>query len=485
MEVCEFLERTMLHLASRLTFPYHLTMSIDTIKITDEQVQAVLELREGHFSDMKSRAIAPSKLTKTLCAFANADGGELYIGIDENNGTFSWQGFRDEEDANGHLQIFEQLFPLGEGFKYEFLSNSNQAGLVLHIIIYRSAVIREASDGKIYLRRGASSMPLLDDRQIMQLERDKGITSFETEFVNTEPEFISNSETTIKFMLDAFPQADPERWLRMQRVIIGEKPTVAGVLLYSDLPQSILPKRSSVKLYRYRTSESAGNRDTLVGNPQTIEGPLCDQIREAVTMTTQLVESIKKLEEGGLATIKYPQETLHEIITNAVIHRDYGIADDVHIRVFDNRIEVESPGRLAGHVSPGNILDERFARNGSIVRLINKFPDPPNKDVGEGLNTAFDAMKKLQLKEPIIKESDHSVLVNIRHEKLASPEQMIMEYLSRHDEITNKIVREMVGIGSENKVKTIFQRLVQREQIERVPGKKGNLAAYRLVKRGS
>jgi ATP-dependent DNA helicase RecG len=44
------------------------------------------------------------------------------------------------------------------------------------------------------------------------------------------------------------------------------------------------------------------------------------------------------------------------------------------------------------------------------VRLINKFPEPPNKDVGEGLNTAFDAMRRLNLKEPIVAERDNSVM---------------------------------------------------------------------------
>jgi ATP-dependent DNA helicase RecG len=76
-------------------------------------------------------------------------------------------------------------------------------------------------------------------------------------------------------------------------------------------------------------------------------------------------------------------------LTNAVIHRDYGIADDIHIRIFDNRVEIESPGRLPAHITPANILDERYSRNGAVVRYINKFPDAPNKDVGEGLNTAF------------------------------------------------------------------------------------------------
>jgi ATP-dependent DNA helicase RecG len=76
-------------------------------------------------------------------------------------------------------------------------------------------------------------------------------------------------------------------------------------------------------------------------------------------------------------------------------------------------------------------LDEQFARNGALVRLINKFPNPPNKDVGEGLNTAFDAMKRLRLKPPTLEELNNSVVVYIRHEALATPEQTVMDYLER------------------------------------------------------
>src|SRR5262249_24596759 len=115
--------------------------------------------------------------------------------------------------------------------------------------------------------------------------------------------------------------------------------------------------------------------------------------------------------------IEYPTEAIHEIVTNAVIHRDYSRNDDIHVRIFDNRIEVFSPGTLPAHVTPKNILDERAARNPKVVRLLNKFRNPPNKDVGEGLNTAFEAMKKLRLKEPIIEQRDNGVLVTLRHEK--------------------------------------------------------------------
>lgn len=196
-----------------------------------------------------------------------------------------------------------------------------------------------------------------------------------------------------------------------------------------------------------------------------------------------MIEGIQKLGPRGLEAISYPQETLHEIVTNALLHRDYSIPVDVHIRIFDNRIEIESPGKLPGHVTLGNILDEQFARNGSIVRLINKFPNPPNKDVGEGLNTAFAAMGKLRLKPPVIQETQNSVLVVIKHEPLASPEEAIMEYLESHEEIVNRIGREITGIASENSMKNVFYKLRDRGLIEPVPGRIGFASAWRKTQK--
>lgn len=143
---------------------------------------------------------------------------------------------------------------------------------------------------------------------------------------------------------------------------------------------------------------------------------------------------------------------------------------------------MESPGKLAGHVTVKNILSEQFARNPKLVRLMNKFPSPPNKDVGEGLNTAFSAMTALRLKPPEIIETDSAVLVIIKHEKLASPEEIIMEYMKIHEIITNSIGREITGISSENTMKRVFYKLRDAGYIERIndDSMRGNKAAWRL-----
>jgi ATP-dependent DNA helicase RecG len=458
-------------------------MAIDIQDLGPHEVEALLETEEGHFADLKAIEIAPARLTKSFSAFSNAEGGELFIGIDEDRktGTRTWRGFENVEAANGHLQAFEDTFPLGQYAEYQFLRNPDPAavGLVLKASIQKSPEIRSSSDGTVYIRRAAQNLPVREPEALQRLEYAKGLRSFETHPVDVPMDFVTNSETIIGFMIDVVPTGEPEPWLRKQLLIRDDNPTVAAVLLFSDEPQAALPKQSTIKVYRYATVDQVGTRKNLKGQPQTIEGNLYDVIHSAVRETVKIVEGIKILGPKGLEPVSYPEVTLHEIITNAALHRDYSIADDIHVRVFDNRIEVESPGKLPAHITPANILEERFGRNGAIVRWINKFPEPPNKDVGEGLRTAFDAMRSLELKPPEITEKQNSVLVSVRHERLASPEEVILEYLSKNSEISNSKVRELTGIGSENKVKRIFQKMIKTGDLESIPGRSLRDTGYR------
>lgn len=463
-------------------------MSFSVKKVNDEEVELLLNTAEGHFVDLKGIDISPASLTKTVSAFANTAGGEIFVGIDEQVGASGkervWRGFENPEAANGMVQAIEAMSPLGNHYAIEFFQNNKEAGLIGHLTIFKSREILSASNGKVFVRRGAQKLPVEGDEAIRRLKLDKGITTFEDELLDVEVREITNSATTIEFMLNVVPTSEPDVFLEKQRVVVKERPTVAGVLLFSEIPQAILPKRSAIKIFRYST-KGEGERDTLAFDPLTIEGPLYDLIYAAVEKSREVIESIQKLGPSGLEAVSYPEEALHEIVTNAVLHRDYSIAADVQIRIYDDRVEIESPGKLAGHVTVANVLKEQYARNPKVVRLINKFPNPPNKDVSEGLNTAFEAMEKLRLKAPELVEQDNSVLVTLKHERLASPEQLVMEYMNSHEEITNLVARDLTGIRSENSMKEVFYRLRNRGLLEQVPGKLGNKAAWRKVTQGA
>ena len=459
--------------------------AISTFRLTPQESTKILSLEEGHFVDLKSKDVSPAKLTKSLSAFANAEGGELFVVIDEDvrQRKRTWRGFDRIEDANGFIQCFERLFPLGIECNFGFLESSIGSGLVLKVEIRKSMDVKLASDGKAYLRRAAQSFPVVGEESLTRLRRNKGIASFETEPVPVEKSLITNSEPIIKFMLEVVPAAEPEPWLKKQQVIVEEKPTVAGLLLFADEPQAAIPKRCGLMIYRYKTKDDEGSRETLDFDPVSIEGCAYDQIKAAVQKTTEIIESVRINTPSGLATVAYPSTALHEVITNAVLHRDYSIADDIHIRIFDNRVEVLSPGTLPAHITPANILNERFARNGAIVCLINKFPNPPNKDVGEGLNTAFNAMREMKLKPPVVSQDGGYVKVILKHEALATPEELILDFLKTHDQIRNKEARDICFIGSENKMKRIIQAMIANGLLELVPGTTRYTAAYRLSRR--
>jgi ATP-dependent DNA helicase RecG len=458
-------------------------MMINTIKITEQQYQELLQLNESHFLDLKGIDIKPANATKTISAFANASGGDIYFGIEEIDRNSEkkriWRGFNDEESANSLIQSIENLSPLANHYSATFLSTNQAPGLVLQVTIFKSKDIIYSSDRTVYVRKNAQKQKIEGDEALQRLRLDKGVVSFEDEVVECELNEVTNSEMVIKFMLSVIPSFEPEFWLKKQRLISNDRVTVAGAMLFSDEPQSLLPKRSAIKLYRYKTRSEEGERDFLDFDPITIEGSAYAIIYNCVNQCKKIVEGVEKLGPEGLERVNYPEEALHEIITNAVLHRDYSLASDIHVRIFDNRIEIESPGKLPGYITLDNILNEQFARNPKIVRIINKFPNPPNKDVGEGLNTAYEAMEKLRLKPPLIEEKENSVLVVLKHEGLGSPEQIVMAYLDNHGDITNSIARQLTGIKSENVMKDVFYRLRDRGSIELVTENKGRSSSWR------
>jgi len=185
------------------------------------------------------------------------------------------------------------------------------------------------------------------------------------------------------------------------------------------------------------------------------------------------MSNVKIWTPKGLDTVNYPQETIWEILVNAVIHRDYSISDDVHILIFNNRIEIISPGKLPGYVTEENILEARYSRNTKVVRTLNRYKNPPNKDMGEGLNTAFQKMKDWRLKEPTIKVEGNYVKATIAHSPIASPEETIIEFLDHNSQIKNRQGRELTGIRSENSMKRVFYKLRDEGQIKPVMSKNG------------
>lgn len=192
-----------------------------TNHLNADEADSLLDSQENHFRDFKDTRISPAKLTHSVSAFANSDGGELYIGISQVEQRFVWAGFETIEDANGHLQIFEKLFPLGQFFRYEFLTADRGLGNVLFVQILKTPNILKASDSIAYLRRGAQNIPQTSPEELRRLELNKGIASFESDTVNVSPSELYASEITKTFVSHVIPKAQAESWLRKQQLVRG------------------------------------------------------------------------------------------------------------------------------------------------------------------------------------------------------------------------------------------------------------------------
>lgn len=108
---------------------------IETVSIGNDERDKLLSRTEGHFFDFKGLGIAAAKLSRSISAFANADGGEILIGVDEAGGKFTWRGFNVPEDANGIFQMLEGTCPVGPGLDARFLRHESEIGLVLQLEI--------------------------------------------------------------------------------------------------------------------------------------------------------------------------------------------------------------------------------------------------------------------------------------------------------------------------------------------------------------
>ena len=455
--------------------------------ITLDEINQILQYEESWLLDKKGLEIKPAKISRTISAFANTNGGEIYLGIShtEDKTTYVWDGFKDEESFNEFISVLTEILPTYESFSIDAYQHPIERTWVFHIIVHKTNNIIYASDKKAYVRSGVQNLPCNTTEKLFRLQLDKGLASFEDEITQCTFDDISDSAVLRGFIQDVVPQTNPYDWLRKQRVMNGDaKISVAGVLLYDECPQAILPKQSGIRILRYLTDEKEGNRETLEnGYPISIEGDIYSIIHETVSKVKAIVENRGVLGEAGAESKKYPDVTLHELITNAVLHRDYNILKDIQIRIFTNRIEIESPGKLPGHITLENILKEQFSRNPRIIRLITKFPSPPNKDAGEGLNTAFRAMREMHLNYPIIEETDNSVIVTVKHERLADAETLVMDYMETHDVISNSIARELTGITDANKMKQVFNRLKKRDLLEIVPGTRSSATLWRKTKK--
>ena len=245
-------------------------------------------------------------------------------------------------------------------------------------------------------------------------------------------------------------------------------PTRAAVLLFAEEPNGLLDSKCAVRVFHYKGDRIEHSVTTnLVRPPRTAGGPLIVQIRVAVDLTVDALASGIQVGPLGFENVqKYPLRVLREAITNAVIHRDYRHSADIHIRVFDNLIEIESPGAFPGRVNARNISTfGSHPRNRSLVDHLREFPSPPNLDAGEGVRMMFSVMDKAGLYAPIFRAPPdlprEAVMTVLLNEARPTAWVQVEARARKHGSIGNAEVRAILRTDDSVRASRMLRRWVE------------------------
>ncbi len=153
------------------------------------------------------------------------------------------------------------------------------------------------------------------------------------------------------------------------------------------------------------------------------EGRILDQVIKAVDYIKTQMKERTYLAHGGrfVTEEEYGEFVRTEIIVNAVTHRDYGIkGTDIQIKMFDNRLEVDSPGTFAGMVRKDNIRYTHFSRNPKIAAFLKDYDYV--KEFGEGVDRMCNELETIGLPDPTFDNSTFilkTTIMSSSYEKLA------------------------------------------------------------------
>jgi ATP-dependent DNA helicase RecG len=422
---------------------------------------ALLDLVEDQWFERKSERIGARELANGLIGMANADGGWIVVGLHrgEIEGTDRAEKRRNEQmQAN----IDDCVPPVRAA--HRLLACERRDGSQDHLLVFEidpSDVVHANVKDEVYLRVGDESRRLTY-AQRQELLYDKGQASYE---VRALPDVGLDSldRTLLEGYTDAVGGSDPERLLQARGLTRDGHLTVGGCLLFATYPQQVLPE-AFVRVLRYRGKErGAGARQQLISD-QRFEGPiplLLLAAREAVQEARPARRALQETGRFGDVPL-IPEDAWLEGLVNAVVHRSYSAAGD-HIRVdiFDDRMEISSPGRFPGLVDLSDPLHTiRFARNPRIARVCADLNF--GQELGEGIRRMFEEMRQAGLNDPIYRQTSGSVQLTL----LAEPVDRELEArLPQHARAITSALREAARLSTGEIAETlgVSRPVAQRE----------------------
>ncbi len=431
--------------------------------IDDTQVDELLDRAESFSFDCKRISKHLNSILETMVSFANSNGGLIAVGLEDPDkavGRDRVFGLQESLENWDELQrLVQQRITEPDRLPLQFseigctLRDGSKGSLGLVKVQKSERIHSIVGDGTfVRLEKGKKE---LTAAEINDLSFQRGTITAESQLVDVDFDVL---ETDYWRAYASHRRLTRPIREALQHLGLAKKdshgvlyPLRAAVLLFAEEPSGVLASKSAIRVFHYRgTAASTDPNTNLATTPVTIHGPLVRQIPDArQAVIRELAKGVQVGPLGFEIVQQYPVRVITEAITNAVIHRDYRLPVDIQIRIFSDRIEMESPGLFAGPVTAGNIgRIGPHSRNPLIVQHLREFPDPPNLDAGEGVKMMRGTMYDAGLYPPIYSTrpriEPEAVRVYLFNENRPSVWEQVSDFVDKHGSVANREVRQLM-----------------------------------------
>ena len=466
--------------------------------IIDKILSFPTETRTLEFKRLGSRNETVNSTLESIVAMANTDGGLLVLGVDDPEKT-KHKGLDRVFGIEENLELYDELAkairkivpPLSNIWPPQLLKVTDKNLTVASLFIPKSTDALHSIENHVYIRLEKGNKRLTPS-EIVHYSYVKGFQQADKELVDVDINLLHTkyfdswrkgreiAEDDVAVVLEKTGLARTDNG--------SLKPTRAAILLFAEYPNDLMETKCTIRIFQYEgTLEIVKETLNLIGTPKTIDGPVIDQINNANEYILDQLRRGLAVSEGFTTQYSIPSRAVQEAITNAVIHRDYHTKRDIEIRIFEDRIEIESPGLFPFNITAWNIGIERAHgyRNDLLVKHLREFPQPPNLDQNEGVKAMKSVMNMAGLYPPIFftyPNLQDSVRVILLNEQAPSEWEKVLYFLTKHKFITNEDARQITGITQRDKMSKLLKKWVNKGLLVKIQPQSGYVKAtkYRL-----
>ena len=410
-------------------------------------------MKENGILDKKSLSIIQGKqanwkeLAKDCVCFANSAGGNILIGIeDDQNLPIATQKIN--PDLIEAIQIKIPALALNVGIAPKIIQAEN-GGEYIELTVFRSSQsIACTTDGKYYMRVSDQCKPILSD-DIERLFAEKNAFVWEDKTVKKIPlsecdvpklnqflKDIRSSERVSQFIKDMHDEEIVDHYFLSNNGIL----TNLGILwIGSRKDRAVIHYPPSVQFIKYDIDERKVFKkvwDDYSQNPKEMINDILTQIPD----WNEFVEVSDGIFRKNI--YNYPPEVIRELIANAFAHRNYSMRGDIFINLFNDRLEIHSPGLLPLGVTPENILTKSVQRNPLLAKLFYDLKLMEKE--GSGYDKVYELLLGNGKEVPLVFEGDDRVVVTIKKQIINNEVLRLMDKASKELQLRQ---RELITLG--------------------------------------